>query len=311
MQRVFVGILRRAVSMPDTSIRQSWAHDEDSRDVQARLGKGNTVPTPTGNVFTHFCRVAEEHEQRVAVSTPDEVVTYGELRRRVEAIRVHLAANGVGAGDRLGVALAPSADFPATLLALMAMGAVYVPIYAMNPPGRIATIIENAAVQRVICDATTAGVAPALEFRLPADLSDATDDAEAVPGGDTVAYLMYTLGSTGTPKGVLISHDSILGFIQNIRTLFERTPQDRFLGYASCGFDVSVFEVFGALLTGASLHLVPSAMRLDMVGVQRFLEDRRITVTDPPPSVMKLLDPAPLGDGQWSTELEFVMSVSR
>ncbi|MET8324797.1 amino acid adenylation domain-containing protein [Streptomyces sp. NPDC005181] len=296
MQRVFVGILRRAISMPDAGIRQSWAHDEDSRAVQARWGKGSEAPTPTGNVFTHFSRIADEHGPRVAVNAPDAVLTYDELRRRVEAIRAHLAADGVGAGDRVGVALAPSSDFPATVMALMALGAVYVPVDAMNPPGRIETIIQNAEVQRVVCDATTAGIAPGLEFRLPADLPDAADAFDAVPGESATAYLMYTSGSTGTPKGVLISHDSILGFVQNVRTLFELAPEDRFLGYASCGFDVSVFEMFGALLTGASLHVVPSAMRLDMSGVQQFLEEHRITVTDLPPSVMKLLDPAPLND---------------
>jgi len=296
MQRAFVGILRRAMSLPDASIRRSWAHDEESRTVQALLGKGREAPTPTGNVFTHFCAVADGHAQRPAVSTPDGSLTYGELRHRAEALRAHFAAHGVGPGDRVGVALEPSPDFPATVLALMALGAVYVPIDAMNPPGRIESIINNAALQRVVCDATTAGIAPALEFRLPADLPQATQDPEAAPGKDAVAYLMHTSGSTGTPKGVLISHDNILGFIRNVRTLFDITPEDRFLGYASCGFDVSVFEMFGALLTGASLHFVPSAMRLDMSGVQRFLEEHRVTVTDLPPSVMKLLDPAPLGD---------------
>ncbi len=296
MQRVFVGILRRAVSLPDISIKQSWAHDEESRAVQAVVGKGRVAPSPTGNVFTHFCAVADEHAERPAVSTPDATVTYGALRRRAEALRAHFASLGIGAGDRVGVALEPSPDFPATVLALMALGAAYVPIDAMNPPGRIESIVGNAGLRSVVCDATTAGVAPALEFRLPPDLPDAAPAPAESPGKDAVAYLMHTSGSTGTPKGVLITHDNILGFIRNVRTLFELTPEDRFLGYASCGFDVSVFEMFGALLTGASLHFVPSATRLDMAGVQRFLEEHRVTVTDLPPSVMKLLDPAPLSD---------------
>lgn len=314
MQKVFVGILRRAISLPDVSIEQSWEHDEESRAVQAILGKGVEAPAPTGNVFSHFRAVADEHAQRLAVATPGAELTYGELLRRTDALRAHFAAHGVGSGERVGVALEPGPDFAATVLALMALGAVYVPIDAMNPPGRIESIIGNAALQRVVCDATTVGVAPGLEFPLPADLpeataatdtTDATDatDAtgaasapEAVAGGDATAYLMHTSGSTGTPKGVLVTHDNILGFIRNVRTLFELTPEDRFLGYASCGFDVSVFEMFGALLTGASLHFVPAALRLDMSGVQRFLEEHRITVTDLPPSVMKLLDPAPLRD---------------
>lgn len=296
MQRAFVAILHRAISLPDVSIKQSWAHDEESRAAQALLGKGRETPTPTGNVFTHFCAVADEHAQALAVSTPDQALTYGELRGRAEALRTHFASLGIGQGDHVGVALEPSPDFAATVLALLALGAVYVPIDRMNPPSRIEAIIDNAALRRVVCDATTAGIAPALEFRLPADLPAGAPAAEATPGKDAVAYLMHTSGSSGTPKGVLVSHDNILGFIRNVRTLFDLTPEDRFLGYASCGFDVSVFEMFGALLTGASLHFVPSALRLDMSGVQRFLEEHRVTVTDLPPSVMKLLDPAPLSD---------------
>lgn len=294
MQRVFVGILRRAIATPDVSMQQMWGRDEESRGVQARLGAGTASPTPTGNVFTHFCQVANDHEHHVAVSTPKEQLTYGQLRRRVDLLRVHLGAAGVGAGSRVGVALEPSPDFPATVLALMALGAVYVPIDAMNPRGRIEAIIDNADLDRVICDSTTAGISPALECQLPADVRVPPDMPEVSRGQDAVAYLMYTSGSTGTPKGVLISHNNILGFIQNVQTLFGLVPEDRVLGYASCGFDVSIFEMFGALLSGASLHLVPSAMRLSMPDVQQFLEDRRITVTDLPPSVMKLLDPARL-----------------
>jgi amino acid adenylation domain-containing protein len=296
MQRTFVGILRRAIAMPNTSVRELWAHDEESRVVQAKLGTGVEAPAPTGNVFTHFCRVADAHQQRVAVSTSAEQLTYRELRRRVDVFRAHLAEAGIGAGDRVGVALTQSPDFPATVLALMALGAVYVPIDAMNPSGRIESIIDNADLHSIVCDSTTAGISPARELRLPSDGPVPQDSLEVPPGGNAVAYLMYTSGSSGTPKGVLISHNNVLGFIRNVQTLFELDPADRVLGYASCGFDVSIFEMFSALLTGASLHLVPSAIRLDMSEVQQFLQDHKITVTDLPPSVMKLLDPAPLDD---------------
>lgn len=190
------------------------------------------------------------------VVTPGATLTYGELRDRAEALRAHFAAQGIGPGDRVGVALEPSPDFPATVLALLALDAVYVPVDAMNPPGRIASILDGAAPKLVVCDASTAGVAPALEHPLPVRLPAADPAPVEAPGGSAVAYLMHTSGSTGTPKGVLVTHDNILAFVRNVRTLFELTPEDRFLGYASCGFDVSVFEMFGALLTGASLHLV-------------------------------------------------------
>ncbi|WP_328345310.1 non-ribosomal peptide synthetase [Micromonospora sp. NBC_00421] len=296
MQRAFVGFLRRALAAPDVSMQRLWDSDEEARALQGHLGVGTRTPAPTGSVFAHFRDVVDEHEHRVAVSTPTAQLTYGQLLRRVDQLRAHLSAAGVGAGSRVGVALEPSPDFPAAVLALMSLGAVYVPIDAMNPRGRIEAIINDADLLQVICDATTAGISPALERRLPADAEPPAGRPEVARGEDATAYLMYTSGSTGTPKGVLISHDNILGFIRNVRTLFELSPDDRVLGYASCGFDVSIFEMFGALLSGASLHLVPSGQRLSMPDVQQFLQERRITVTDLPPSVMKLLDPAPLQD---------------
>ncbi|WP_370937903.1 amino acid adenylation domain-containing protein [Amycolatopsis sp. cg13] len=296
MQRVFVWLLRSAIADPGISLRELWAHDSESRRIQAQLGIGTQAPAPTGNVYTQFCQVAEEHADRLAVSSPGKDLTYAELRQRVEALRGYLAEAGVRAGDRVGVALEPSADFSATVLALLAIGAVYVPIDAMNPRGRIEAIIEDADLRCVVCDATTTGIAPGAECRLPVEAPVPASLPEPARGGNEVAYLMYTSGSTGKPKGVLITHDNILGFIRNVRTLFELSPADRVLGYASCGFDVSVFEMFGALLSGASLHVVPSVMRLSMAEVQQFLEEHRVTVTDLPPSVMKLLDPGPLND---------------
>jgi non-ribosomal peptide synthetase component F len=114
----------------------------------------------------------------------------------------------------------------------------------MNPRGRIEAIIDNADLHSVICDATTAGISPGLERQLPADDEIPSGLPDVARGDHEVAYLMYTSGSTGTPKGVLISHDSILGFVRNVQTLFGLEPADRVLGYASCGFDVSIFEMF-------------------------------------------------------------------
>ena len=93
---------------------------------------------------------------------------------------------------------------------------------------------------------------------------------------------------------MLIEQHSVVSFIGSCRELFELTPADRVLGFASLNFDVSVFEIFGALLTGARLCLVRDDERLDTAALQRLLEATGVTVTDLPPPVMALLEPARL-----------------
>ena len=105
MQRVFVGFLRRALATPDVSMQRLWDSDEEARALQGHLGVGTRTPAPTGSVFAHFRDVVDEHEHRVAVSTPTAQLTYGQLLRRVDQLRAHLSAAGVGAGSRVGVAL--------------------------------------------------------------------------------------------------------------------------------------------------------------------------------------------------------------
>ncbi len=90
-----------------------------------------------------------------------------------------------------------------------------------------------------------------LRAGLREDLPTGNPPLAARPGD--VAYIIYTSGSTGRPKGVLLEHRGVVNFTDSTRDLFELTPADRVLGFASATFDVSVFETFSALLTGARL----------------------------------------------------------
>jgi amino acid adenylation domain-containing protein len=111
-----------------------------------------------------------------------------------------------------------------------------------------------------------------------------------------VAYVIYTSGSTGKPKGVLLEHRGVVNFIDSTRELFELTPADRVLGFASATFDVSVFETFSALLTGARLYLATDEERLSVDRLQSLMERHGITVIDLPPTVMPLLAPEKFTD---------------
>lgn len=115
-------------------------------------------------------------------------------------------------------------------------------------------------------------------------------------GPGNLAYVLYTSGSTGRPKGALIEHRSVVNFITTVIEEFEAGPGDRVAQYASLGFDSSVFEIFVALCSGATVCVVPEEALLSPPRLARLLADERITITDLPPAVMALLDASGLPD---------------
>jgi amino acid adenylation domain-containing protein len=135
-------------------------------------------------------------------------------------------------------------------------------------------------------------------------LDDLRGELAARPAGDPppasdpgdISYVIYTSGTTGQPKGVLTTHRSLVNFTDSIRDLFDVTPRDRILGFASATFDVSVLEIFAALLNGASVRLLSDEERLSIERLQAVLENEGITITDIPPAVMTLLSPEGLSD---------------
>src|SRR5690606_33483716 len=116
------------------------------------------------------------------------------------------------------------------------------------------------------------------------------DDLPLAARPDNLAYVLYTSGSTGKPTGVLIEHRNVVKFIYSVQRLFDLTPEDRVLGFAAITFDVSVFEMFAALLTGARLYLATDEDRVSTERLQALMEESGITVIDLPPTVMALLE---------------------
>jgi amino acid adenylation domain-containing protein len=111
-----------------------------------------------------------------------------------------------------------------------------------------------------------------------------------------LAYVTYTSGSTGTPKGVLIEHGSLIHFAEMVRDFFELSEEDRILHAAALWFDVSVFEVFGALLIGASTHVASDQTKLTPLALQHLMRGHRVTTIMTTPSLLEVLDPAALPD---------------
>ena len=205
---------------------------------------------------------------RPAVRDAREQLSYDELWRRSGEVADRLRAIGVGPGDLVGLCLERSAALVVDALAIMRIGAAYVAIDPAYPEQRISWMLEDSGAVAKIAD-------PGRPERLdgmPAPAVAGSDDGE-------LAYVVYTSGSTGRPKGVLVGHDGLLNLIDWHRSAFALTPDDRCTQISSPGFDAAMWEIWPALAAGASLHVVPEALRVDPAALRDWLVIERITVS--------------------------------
>lgn len=294
-----VELMRSATGDPDRPVSRLALLPPEQRADQVRLGSGPTRPVPRATVGELFERRAAERPDAVALVAGHERLTYAELDARANRLAHRLRAAGVGRDDRVALCLPRCADLTVAILGTLKAGAGYLPLDPAYPPARLAFLLSDAAPRVVLTHAALLDRLPPAGERLVLQLDEAAAELAALP--DTppppvatpadLAYVIYTSGSTGTPKGVEVEHHSVVGFVVAMQELFELCPDDVVLGFASVNFDVSVFETFGALLSGARLLLAGDDERLDPARLGGLMEHGGVTVTDLPPTVMALLEP--------------------
>ncbi|MDX3228658.1 amino acid adenylation domain-containing protein [Streptomyces sp. ME19-01-6] len=211
------------------------------------------------SLVDRFRAVAAEHGARTAVSGPSGEYSYARLDRTTTFL-AHRLGRRAAPGSR--VALLCEHDVQAVLgvWAALKAGVAYVPLDPRQPDGRLARIVTDADVAVVACDPALADRAAALAGDRPViPLSPADGSASgdmAPPGADTLAYVLHTSGTTGAPKGVMQTHGNVLGHATLYAEQAGIAPGDRVPLLARFTFDAAVMDLFGALLTGASLHIV-------------------------------------------------------
>ncbi|MEU6990233.1 amino acid adenylation domain-containing protein [Streptomyces sp. NPDC046465] len=294
--------LTAVLTDPGLTVSRTPLLTHAAREDMLTRWQGPSLAVPGLSVPALFEERVRTAPHAVALAVGTEQLTYAELNERANRLARVLRARGAAPGERVALCLRRTPDLIAGVLAVLKSGAAYVPVDPGYPAARMASILDDAAPVAVLAHEACAESLPGghdilvLE-RLADDLAaqDGDDPAYEVTPSD-VAYVLYTSGTTGRPKGVLIEHHSVAGFVEAMKDLFHLTPDDHVLGYASANFDVSVGEMFNALLTGAQLHLVPDDVRLDVVLLQEMLEKEHISVVDLPPAVLALLDPDRLPD---------------
>lgn len=249
---------------------------------------------PAGGLGGLVAAAAERGGSRPAVVAPDGELTYAELDGWAGAVSRRLAAEGVRRGDRVVLWAGKSARAVVAMQACLRVGAVYVPVDAANPPGRVAAIAADCAASLVVAGPEVAARGqpwPGRLLRLDTAWPRAPEpEAPRVRGrpGD-LAYVLYTSGSTGRPKGVCLTHGNALAFVDWAARCFGIAPTDRLANHAPFSFDLSVLDLYAAFRGGASVHLVPDGLARVPGRLVDFLHDERVTVWYSVPSALVLM----------------------
>lgn len=229
--------------------------------------------TGTASEYPRDLTVAQLFEAQVSV-TPDataviyadERLTYRELDERAEGLAKRLGIFGVEPDTRVAVCLERCPDLVAALVGVLKAGGAYVPLDADLPVARLTQMLQDSGAVVVL---TTSSIADRfVEARLPILCIDCIDaDADAgntaptaepsrAAGPSDLAYVMYTSGSTGRAKGVAVPHRAVVRLVKGTNYV-EFRSSDVFLQYAPASFDASTFEIWGSLLNGGALVLMP------------------------------------------------------
>ncbi|MEA2692141.1 MAG: hypothetical protein QOJ16_1528, partial [Acidobacteriota bacterium] len=258
------------------------------------LGAAEPSPDPLlHHIFE--ARVALEPD-RVALVCGDEQRSYGELAGQANRLACRLRALGVGPEVTVGLAMQRSVERIVAILAVLKAGGAYLPLDPEWPVERLAFVLADAKVPLLLVDervATVLAVASGIGTRVlhlgAARETLAVEGDRNPPGGaapDDLAYVIYTSGSTGRPKGVMVSHRAVCGTLMWRLSRFSLTAEDCILQNIAFTFDPSIWQIFGALLAGSRLVLVPPGGHQDFAGLVRAIALEQVTITDLAPSML-------------------------
>lgn len=220
-----------------------------------------------------FKDTAEKLPGKTAIKDKRSLYTFRQLDQLSNGIAKKLISDGVKPDDFVAVLCERRKESVALMLGILKAGAAYVPVEIKNPETRRNEIVSDSGSKMLLTTAYLIDVQPS---------TDTIDLASP----EKRAYVIYTSGSTGKPKGVVITHKSAMNTIDDINRTYLITEKDTIIGLSSMAFDLSVYDIFGAMSSGATLVMVPELY--DLSNITKTVIRERITVWNSVPAIVQM-----------------------
>ncbi|ULR48216.1 non-ribosomal peptide synthetase [Streptomyces deccanensis] len=266
-------LLEQVADAPDTPVRDLAVLEEAERESVLVRWNDTAHNVPATTLPELFRAQVARTPDALALVHDEQRLTYAELDARVERTARVLAGRGVGPERTVAVALPRSVELVVALLAVHRAGGAYLPLEADQPRERRALMLEEARPVCVVEGALPEGP----EGELPAAYDPASP-----------AYVIYTSGSTGRPKGVVVPQEGIVNRLLWMQDAYGLGPDDRVLQKTPAGFDVSVWEFFWPLITGAALVVARPEGHRDPAYLARVIREQAVTTTHFVPSMLQV-----------------------
>ncbi|MDB4948389.1 MAG: tycC3 [Gemmatimonadetes bacterium] len=294
--RHYVALLHAAAEMPDAPVSTLPMLAADERAHVLALGAATAEFPQSTTLHGRFSDAAFRTPDAPALTFGGETISYRELDGRASRLANHLRALGVGPESLVGLCVERSLETVVGILGILKAGGGYLPLDPAYPEDRLAYMLADSGASTVVTTSALAARVSAEGIRIvrldddAERIASASDESPVVPvSADALAYVIYTSGSTGKPKGVQVTHGNVLRLMDATDGWFGFGADDVWTLFHSYAFDFSVWEIWGALLYGGRVVVVPFYVSRSPDAFLRLLADERVTMLSQTPGAFRQL----------------------
>ena len=289
----FKVLIASLIKNPDASVFSVNFLSHQDTDLLKKINNTQTDWPASDIPSLISAKASQQGEATAACFSNDVSLSYNSLESRSNQLANVLVEQGVKPGDFIGLCTERNEYMLISLLAILKVGAAYVPLDPVYPEERLAFMVETASINLLLMTATVSQILPSFtgeKMCVDSDwdnISEASGMFESLADPDGLAYVIFTSGSTGKPKGVKVAHRTVSNFLLSMTNKPGFKTDDRLLAITTLSFDIAVLELYLPLISGALLIVANQEQSSDGSQLHQLILKHNVNVMQATPSTWR------------------------